>query len=243
MGRCRDGLNGVRGADPTADPHNFLNLPAVVTKLWKGARRSDGWMTSRGGSVSRQVPAAWRRRPVRVSIVTATISLLALLGALTLPGHAGALSTAATTTDPDSYVCQERGYVDFESFADKADLSATTIPGVHFTTTDGYTWLVGDFVSGAYNGKYPTGSYTSQGSHWAWLGENEGRGRIDLTDGPASVFKPPHVIQLWYLSGSLRRRGLTTRVRRAFHRQYKYRSNVGAEDHPESGRHFLPHRT
>lgn len=90
--------------------------------------------------------------------------------------------------DPDTYSCNKSGYVDFEQYPDQTNLSATSVPGVQFTTTNGYTWMVGDFASGAYNGKYPNGDYTSQGTHWAWLGENEGAGQINFPGGPASSF-------------------------------------------------------
>ena len=100
-------------------------------------------------------------------------------------------SVAGTDTpnvDPDTYSCNQSGYIDFENFTDGFDLSANAVGGVQFTTTNGYTWLVGDFATGKYNGKYPNGQYTSQGTHWAWLGENEGAGRIDFVDGPTSYF-------------------------------------------------------
>jgi hypothetical protein len=89
--------------------------------------------------------------------------------------------------DPDAYSCSE-GFVDFEDFDDQADLSAAQFPGIEFTTTGGFTWRVGDFATGGYNGKYPGGSYTSEGTHWAWLGESQGEGRIDMTIGRAREF-------------------------------------------------------
>jgi hypothetical protein len=78
--------------------------------------------------------------------------------------------------------------VDFEAFPNGTNLSSGTIAGVQFTTTSGYTWLVGDFDTGLYNGKYPSGAYTSDGTHWAWLGVSQGSGRIDFPRGPASYF-------------------------------------------------------
>jgi hypothetical protein len=59
---------------------------------------------------------------------------------------------------------------------------------VQFTTTAGFSWLVGDVAAGGYNGKFPNGAYTSHGTHWAWLGVNQGAGRIDFVNGPASTF-------------------------------------------------------
>jgi RHS repeat-associated protein len=108
---------------------------------------------------------------------------------------ANALQATATNTatdtpgiDPDAYTCDEPGYINFEGLPDGYDLSASAVGGVQFTTTGGYTWRVGDFSTGSYNGKYPNGAYTSEGSNWAWLGENQGAGRIDFVNGPASRF-------------------------------------------------------
>jgi hypothetical protein len=113
---------------------------------------------------------------------------LALLLALALASTAGAEATVRAV-DPDTYTCPYPGYVDFERFADKTDLSAEAFPGIEFTTTGGFTWRVGDWDTGQYNGKYPgNGRYTSQGTHWAWLGTEQGAGRIDLTLGHAQVF-------------------------------------------------------
>lgn len=89
--------------------------------------------------------------------------------------------------DPSSYTCGSANFINFEEFADAMDLSARTFPGIRFTTTDATDWVVGDFATGAYNGKYPNGQYTSEGTHWAWLGISQGRGRIDLAR-PARTF-------------------------------------------------------
>jgi hypothetical protein len=97
-------------------------------------------------------------------------------------------ATSVTAVNPDEYSCSQAGYITFEDFADKTDLSAESFPGIEFTTTNGFTWRVGDFATGNYNGKYPSGAYTSQGTHWAWLGESQGAGRIDLTIGSAKYF-------------------------------------------------------
>lgn len=123
-----------------------------------------------------------RRSMVRVAVV---LALAVLAG---VPTSARAAGTVRTIDDPDKYRCATSGVIDFESFDDAADLSAASFPGVEFTTTNGFTWRVGDFASGSYNGKYPNGSYTSQGTHWAWLGTSQGAGRIDLTVGNASDF-------------------------------------------------------
>ena len=71
---------------------------------------------------------------------------------------------------------------------DETNLSALSISGIHFTTTNGYTWLTSDTTTGNYNGKYPDGDYMLQGTSAIWLGVDQGSGRIDLTTGPASYF-------------------------------------------------------
>lgn len=114
------------------------------------------------------------------------------MGALVLglgvvaPQAVAATATTADITDPDSYRCSQSGFVTFETLPDGTNLAPTAINGVQFTTTNGYTWLVGDFATGGYNGKYPNGAYTSQGTHWAWLGPNQGSGRIDFINGSTS---------------------------------------------------------
>lgn len=96
-------------------------------------------------------------------------------------------ATATDIASPDDYLCSEPGFIGFESLADGTTLPGT-IAGLDFVTTGGHTWLVGDFATGHYNGKYPSGSYMSQGTHWAWLGEQQGAGRINMANGPASYF-------------------------------------------------------
>lgn len=103
-------------------------------------------------------------------------------------GIDGGTATVTNVADPDAYVCSETGFIGFEGFADGFNLTtASPIGGVQFTTTDSQDWLVGDFDTGLYNGKYPSGDYTSQGTHWAWLGQSQGSGRIDFAGGPAST--------------------------------------------------------
>lgn len=97
-------------------------------------------------------------------------------------------SQVTDISNPDAYSCSQAGYITFEGLPDGTNLSSGTISGVQFTTTNGYTWLVGDFATGNYNGKYPNGAYTSHGTHWAWLGITQGAGRIDFPKGPASYF-------------------------------------------------------
>ncbi len=115
-----------------------------------------------------------------------------LIPVLTRGSVASALGNTATDSsgiNPDTYSgCLQTDYFDFEALPDGTNLSASTVSGVQFTTTGGYTWLVGDFATGLYHGKYPNGGYTSQGTHWAWLGPNQGSGRIDFANGPVDYF-------------------------------------------------------
>lgn len=76
--------------------------------------------------------------------------------------------------------------IDFENGADGAVIQSG-IPGVTFSTTDRQDWLYADIRTGKYN-VYPYGnaSYRCNGNFFAWLGPNQGRGRIDFTQGTAS---------------------------------------------------------
>jgi hypothetical protein len=114
--------------------------------------------------------------------------MASLAATLVVASPSQADNSATDIPNPDEYACRQPGFINFEEFPDDTDLSANTINGIHFTTTNGYTWKVGDFSTGKYNGRYPNGSYMSQGTHWAWLGETQGAGRIDFTEGPASQF-------------------------------------------------------
>jgi hypothetical protein len=77
------------------------------------------------------------------------------------------------------------GFIDFESGRDGQTVRST-IRGTQFTTTDGFDWLHADWRTRRYNGPYPSGSYTSNGNFFTWLGPSQGQGRIDFLDGPAS---------------------------------------------------------
>src|SRR5437773_12366290 len=74
----------------------------------------------------------------------------------------------STPWKPD-YVQGTPGFVDLEGLPE-GQVLGEVIPGVKFTTTAGQDWLVGRWSSHNYNGKYPSGDYTSQGDAWAWLG-------------------------------------------------------------------------
>lgn len=164
-----------------------------------GGRRDTRGIDWRHASFSRRTHLRW------VLVVACLTCLLASGvawgGTASRPEIAGRSSTAyeravaqgTNTTsvtgiaNPDAYTCNQPGFVGFESLPDGTNLPGT-ISGLSFVTTAGYPWIVGDFSTGNYNGKYPSGAYTSEGTHWAWLGPNQGSGRIDFTNGAASYF-------------------------------------------------------
>ena len=92
-------------------------------------------------------------------------------------------------------VVQADGFIDFENGVDGEPIRSS-IPGLQFTTTEGYDWVYGDWRTGEYNGPYPDGSYYSNGHFFAWLGPNQGAGRIDFTQGCATY------LQVWVSSAA-----------------------------------------
>lgn len=125
---------------------------------------------------------------VRRLLLVVMVIVIAFIGSDQSSRPVHATTSVADIPNPDAYTCAEPGFITFEDLPDGTSLASGTISGVQFTTTGGFTWLVGDFATGQYNGKYPNGAYTSQGTHWAWLGPNQGSGRMDFPNGPASYF-------------------------------------------------------
>lgn len=75
--------------------------------------------------------------------------------------------------------------MDFEDGVDAAPIRST-IPGMTFTTTQGFDWIYGDKTTGKYNVyPYGSGAYVCNGNVFAWLGPNQGMGRIDFTGATA----------------------------------------------------------
>jgi len=76
--------------------------------------------------------------------------------------------------------------MDFEDGLDGAPIQSS-IPGMQFITTQGYDWIYGDKSTGTYN-IYPYGSgyYWCDGNFFAWLGPNQGNGRINFTGATAT---------------------------------------------------------
>mgnify|MGYP000856866654 CR=1 FL=1 len=85
-------------------------------------------------------------------------------------------------------IARADGYIDFENGIE-GEVIRSTIPGLQFTTTAGQDWIYGDWRTGNYNGPYPSGSYISNGNFFAWLGPNQGAGRIDFTEGCATYIQ------------------------------------------------------
>jgi hypothetical protein len=71
---------------------------------------------------------------------------------------------------------------------------ASSIPGLQFTTTDGYDWLYGDITTGLHNVSndlgdvYLSGTYNMEGYVFAYLGPAQGSGRIDFLNQDGSFF-------------------------------------------------------
>lgn len=82
-------------------------------------------------------------------------------------------------------VLSQGGFMDFEDGVDEVPIRST-IPGLTFTTTMGYDWIYGDIRTGKYNvNPYGTRYYECNGDFFAWLGPNQGNGRIDFVGATA----------------------------------------------------------
>lgn len=99
----------------------------------------------------------------------------------------------AGTGLPGPSVVRADGFIDFEDGVDGQPIQSS-IAGLEFTTTQGYDWVYGDWRTGDYNGPYPSGAYYSNGNFFAWLGPNQGAGRIDFTETCATY------LQVWVSS-------------------------------------------
>jgi len=71
---------------------------------------------------------------------------------------------------------------------------ASSIPGLQFTTTDGYDWIYGDATTGNWNVSnnlgdvWNGGTYNMEGYVFAFLGTTQGSGRIDFLNQDGSFF-------------------------------------------------------
>ncbi len=82
-------------------------------------------------------------------------------------------------------ILSEGGFMDFEDGVDEAPIRST-IPGMTFTTTMGYDWIHGDIRTGKYNvNPYGSRAYECNSNFFAWLGPNQGAGRIDFIGATA----------------------------------------------------------
>jgi len=87
-------------------------------------------------------------------------------------------------------------FLDFEwGLGNDGGVIASGVPGLQFTTTDGYDWVYGDALNGFYNITsdlgYSTGSgrYNIGGNVFAWLGASQASGRIDFLNQDGSFFQ------------------------------------------------------
>ncbi len=108
-----------------------------------------------------------------------SLAITLILTILVNAGSAG-LSTVPTA--------RADGFVDFENGVDGQAIRSS-IPGLQFTTTAGQDWLYGDWRTGQYHGPYPQDAYYSNGNFFAWLGPNQGAGRIDFTGAGATYLQ------------------------------------------------------
>jgi hypothetical protein len=86
-------------------------------------------------------------------------------------------------------------FLDFENGAGSdATPIFSTIPGLQFTTTDGFDWLYADITTDNYNVQnddgdmYGSANWFCEGDVFAWLGPNQGDGRIDFLSQDGSYF-------------------------------------------------------
>jgi hypothetical protein len=86
-------------------------------------------------------------------------------------------------------------FLDFEwGLGHDKEAIASIVPGVEFTTTDGQDWLYSDITTGGYNATndlgdvYGSGIYHMYGNVSAWLGTDQGSGRMDFTNQDGSYF-------------------------------------------------------
>jgi len=83
-------------------------------------------------------------------------------------------------------VLSQGGFMDFEDGVDEMPIRST-IPGMTFTTTEGYDWVYGDVRTEQYNvNPYGSCYYECHGNFFAWLGPNQGMGRIDFVGATAT---------------------------------------------------------
>ena len=76
--------------------------------------------------------------------------------------------------------------MDFENGVDGNPIQSS-IPGMEFITTQGYDWIYGDKTTGNYNiYPYNDAMYWCNGNFFAWLGPNQGQGRINFTGATAT---------------------------------------------------------
>jgi len=76
--------------------------------------------------------------------------------------------------------------MDFEDGVDSNPIQSS-IPGMEFITTQGYDWIYGDKTTGNYNiYPYNNATYWCNGNFFAWLGPNQGQGKINFTGATAT---------------------------------------------------------
>ena len=127
-------------------------------------------------------------RKINILILTIVLSVM-ILSLIDIRSVAALVEEGVYTNPvPPGYT-----FIDFEE-GTEGEVIISTIPGLHFTTTEGYDWVYGDVRTGRYNARsltdpsYNFGTYVLNGYFFAWLGPYMGQGRIDFTLGTASYF-------------------------------------------------------
>ncbi len=123
---------------------------------------------------------------LKISKQANLLTSLVVISSLVFLAFADMASAGTVDFEMTTNPCNFR-LMDFENGNDGEPI-ASTIPGLQFITTDGNDWVIGDFATGNYNGKWPYGIFTSDGYKWAWLGSSQSQGRIDFVYGTAAYF-------------------------------------------------------
>ena len=164
-------INNAIGKDLSNIPIFDLEIdPSSPDRLYAAAGSNGIFQSFDGGNTWESLTL-----PQGISHIEKIYSSTGKLYALTMTG----LYVYDWTTIPP--VTSGIYTMDFEDGIDR-NVIRSSIPGLFFTTTQGYDWIYADIRTGEYNVRaYMDGTYECNGDFFAWLGENQGMGRIDFT--------------------------------------------------------------
>jgi len=98
-------------------------------------------------------------------------------------------------------------FLNFEEGSGHDGQAIINIPGITFEVTGGQNWVYGDSSTGLYNTRsidlgYGGGSYQHYGNVFAWLGSNQGSGKIDFTNNDGTWFQTGYTsASTFYMEG------------------------------------------